>query len=117
MSSANWKEKIHDLASNNDIVVFMRGTPEKPSCGFSFRVVNTLKKYHLPFATEDMDQDRGQPEGLWETLKGLNDWRTSPQIYVKGEFVGGCDIFVEMCNAGEVHKLLGIEFPGPLNAM
>lgn len=100
-----WKEKIADSVGKNEIMVYMRGTPDAPRCGFSARVLRVLKDLGRPYSTEDMDSD---PE-LWSTLKALNNWPTSPQIYVKGEFVGGCDIFTEMYRSGELHSLLGVE--------
>ncbi|BBH53462.1 Grx4 family monothiol glutaredoxin [Fluviispira sanaruensis] len=100
-----WKTKIENDVKNNDIMVYMRGTPEAPRCGFSARVVRALNELGRPFGSEDMDSD---PE-LWSTLKEINNWPTSPQIFVKGEFVGGCDIFIEMFKSGELHEKLGIQ--------
>jgi len=101
----NWKEKIAKSTKENDIMVYIRGTPQAPRCGFTARVIRVLNELNLPYASEDMDSD---PE-LWATLKEVNNWPTSPQIYIKGEFIGGCDIFVEMYRNGELHKMLGIE--------
>ena len=101
-----WKTKIETDINNHDIMVYMRGTPEAPRCGFSARVMNILKnKIDHPYGTEDMDSD---PE-LWQTLKEMNEWPTSPQIFVKGEFIGGCDIFLEMFQSGELQEKLGIK--------
>lgn len=99
------KQNILENAQKHKVVVYMRGTPEQPRCGFSARVVNTLKKLDVPFYSEDMDS---VPD-LWQTLAEINQWRTSPQIYVNGEFIGGCDILVEMARNGELQQMLGIE--------
>lgn len=99
-----WKSKIETAVSGNEIVVYMRGTPQAPRCGFSARVVRVLNELGRPYASEDMDSD---PE-LWSTLKEMNNWPTSPQIFVKGEFIGGCDIFIEMFQSGELQEKLGI---------
>ena len=99
-----WKAKIEKAIQENDLMVYMRGTPNNPRCGFSARVIRALDTLGHPYATEDMDSD---PE-LWATLKEINEWPTSPQIYVKGEFIGGCDIFVELYKSGELQKMLGL---------
>ncbi len=100
----DWKSKIENDVKTNDIVIYMRGTPDQPRCGFSARVMKIFNDIALPFKTEDMDSD---PE-LWKTLAALNDWPTSPQIFIKGEFIGGCDIVTEMHRSGELHTMLGI---------
>lgn len=98
-----WKEKIETAIKKYPIMVYMRGSSAQPHCGFSARVIRALKDLKkqegVDFATENMDAD---PE-LWNTLKELNDWPTSPQIYVNGEFIGGCDIFVDMVKNGEIN--------------
>jgi monothiol glutaredoxin len=100
-----WKNKIEEATKSNEIMVYIRGTPDAPRCGFTARVIKVLQELNRPFGHENMDSD---PE-LWSTLKEINNWPTSPQIYVKGEFVGGCDIFVEMYRSGELHTMLGIQ--------
>ena len=102
--NANWKDKIEADVKSNKVVVYMRGTPNQPRCGFSARVVRVFNELNVPFKTEDMDAD---PD-LWKTLSALNNWPTSPQIYINGEFVGGCDIVAEMFRSGELHKELGL---------
>ncbi|MFZ9519246.1 MAG: Grx4 family monothiol glutaredoxin [Silvanigrellaceae bacterium] len=99
-----WKQKIDEDTKNNKVVVYMRGTPNQPRCGFSARVVRVFNELNIPYKTEDMDSD---PE-LWKTLAAINNWPTSPQIYINGEFVGGCDIVTEMYRSGELQKELGI---------
>jgi monothiol glutaredoxin len=99
-----WKQKIEEDTKNNKVVVYMRGTPSQPRCGFSARIVRVFNELNVPYKTEDMDSD---PE-LWKTLAAINNWPTSPQIYINGEFVGGCDIVTEMYRNGELQKELGI---------
>jgi monothiol glutaredoxin len=99
-----WKTAIEEATKNNKIMVYMRGTPEAPRCGFSARVVKVLNDTGIPYATADMDSD----PALWQALTALNDWPTSPQIYINGEFVGGCDILMEMNRNGELKQMLGL---------
>jgi monothiol glutaredoxin len=96
-----WKNVINTKTKENKVMVFMRGTPEAPKCGFSARVVRVLQEVSLPFSSMDMDSDRD----LWQTLKEVNQWPTSPQIYIDGEFIGGCDILMEMYRSGELAKI------------
>jgi monothiol glutaredoxin len=100
-----WKSKIEDDIKNNDIMVYMRGTPQAPRCGFSAKVIRTLNELGKSYQSGDMDSD---PD-LWSTLKEMNNWPTSPQIFIKGEFIGGCDIFIEMYQSGELHEKLGMQ--------
>ena len=100
---AKWKTEIENAIQSNKIMVYMRGTREAPRCGFSARVVKVLNDTGLPYGTADMDSD----PGLWQTLSELNDWPTSPQIFINGEFIGGCDILMEMNRSGELKKSLG----------
>jgi len=99
-----WKQKIESEVKTNKVMIFMRGTPSQPRCGFSARVIRVFNELNIPFKTEDMDSD---PE-LWKTLAAINNWPTSPQIYLNGEFVGGCDIVTEMYRNGELQKELGL---------
>jgi monothiol glutaredoxin len=96
------KETIETDVKSNKVVVYMRGTPEAPRCGFSARVVKVFKELQVPFYTMDMDAT----PGLWPALTEMNNWPTSPQIFVNGEFVGGCDIVCEMAKNGELSKML-----------
>jgi monothiol glutaredoxin len=100
----DWKQKIEEDTKNNKVVVYMRGTPNQPRCGFSARIVRVFNELNVPYKTEDMDSD----SELWKTLAAINNWPTSPQIYINGEFVGGCDIVTEMYRNGELQKELGI---------
>lgn len=100
----SWKKKIEEDIKNNQVMVYMRGTPSQPRCGFSARVVRVFNELNVPYKTEDMDSD----PALWQTLAAINNWPTSPQIYINGEFVGGCDIVTEMYRNGELQKELGL---------
>ena len=81
----------------------MKGTPEMPQCGFSMAVVNILKIMNLKFSSVDVLKD----EKIRQGIKEFSDWPTIPQLYVKGKFIGGCDIVKEMYENKELHKLLG----------
>lgn len=99
-----WKEKIEKDTAENPVVIYMRGNRESPRCGFSSRVIKMFNDLGVTYKTEDMDAD---PE-LWQTLTALNSWPTSPQIYIKGEFVGGCDIVTEMNRNGDLKALISV---------
>ena len=96
------RERIDAIVKNNDIVLFMKGTALFPQCGFSSRAVAILDHLGVAFETVDVLQD---PE-LRQGVKDFSDWPTVPQLYVKGEFVGGSDIMMEMFEAGELQQLL-----------
>ncbi|PCI41783.1 MAG: monothiol glutaredoxin, Grx4 family [Rhodospirillaceae bacterium] len=95
--------RIEDEINNNDVVVFMKGNPMFPQCGFSATVVGVLTHMQVKFKGIDVLQD---PE-IREGIKAYSSWPTIPQLYVKGEFVGGCDIIREMHEAGELQALFG----------
>ena len=95
-------ERIDQLVKNNDIVLFMKGTALFPQCGFSSRAVAILDHLGVAFETVDVLQD---PE-IRQGIKEYSEWPTVPQLYVKGEFVGGSDIMMEMFEAGELQQLL-----------
>ena len=102
------KEKINNLINENDVCLFMKGTPESPQCGFSMTVSNVLKHLNVKFKGVNVLEDENMRQGI----KDFSDWPTIPQLYVKGEFVGGCDIIREMFETGELSTLLaekGIE--------
>jgi monothiol glutaredoxin len=93
----------------NDVVLFMKGTTQMPQCGFSSRVASVLTYMKVPFKDVNVLADQGVREGI----KNFSDWPTIPQLYVKGEFVGGCDIVTEMTLSGELDALFeksGIDF-------
>jgi|TARA_B100001094_G_C17906914_1_gene659283 monothiol glutaredoxin len=95
------KEKIKKLISENDVCLFMKGTPDAPQCGFSMAVSNALKHLNVNFKGINILED----ENLRQGVKEFSDWPTIPQLYVKEEFVGGCDIVKEMFDKGELKKL------------
>ena len=94
-------EKIQKLISENDICLFMKGTPDSPQCGFSMAVSNVLKHLNVKFKGINVLED----EKLRQGIKEFSDWPTIPQLYVKNEFIGGCDIVNEMFEKGELKKL------------
>jgi monothiol glutaredoxin len=99
---------IDNAVKNNDVVLFMKGTPDQPQCGFSGRVVQMLDYLGVPYAGVNVLQS----DDLRNGIKEFSDWPTIPQLYVKGEFVGGCDIITEMFQNGELKDTLsenGIE--------
>ena len=101
-------ERIESELQENDVVLFMKGTPVFPQCGFSAAVVQVLTHLGIKFKGIDVLQDPGLRQGV----KSYTNWPTIPQLYVKGEFVGGCDIIREMYETGELNGLLadkGIE--------
>lgn len=100
MSDAH--SRISEIVTSNDVVLFMKGTPLFPQCGFSSRACAILDHLGVEFASVDVLQDMDIRQGI----KSFSDWPTIPQLYVKGEFVGGSDIMMEMYEAGELHQLL-----------
>ena len=94
--------QIKEQITKNDVVLFMKGTKEMPQCGFSSRVAGVLNYMGVNFADVNVLAD----EGLRQGIKDFSDWPTIPQLYVKGEFVGGCDIITEMMLSGELDTLL-----------
>jgi monothiol glutaredoxin len=96
------KARIDEIVQKNDVVLFMKGTALFPQCGFSSRAVSILDHLGVGFETVDVLQD---PE-IRQGVKEYSDWPTVPQLYVKGEFVGGSDIMMEMYEAGELQQLL-----------
>ena len=95
-------ERIDGIVKGHDVVLFMKGTPLFPQCGFSSRAVAILEHLDVPFHSVDVLQDQEIRQGI----KAYSDWPTIPQLYVKGEFVGGSDIMMEMWEAGELHQLV-----------
>ena len=96
------KEKIENLISENDVCLFMKGTPDTPQCGFSMAVSNVLKHLNVRFKGINVLED----ENLRQGIKDFSDWPTIPQLYVKKEFIGGCDIVKEMFEKGDLKKML-----------
>jgi monothiol glutaredoxin len=100
MSDIN--QRLTDIVNQSDVVLFMKGTPLFPQCGFSNRAVAILDHCGVAYESVDVLQDMEIRQGI----KGFSDWPTIPQLYVKGEFVGGSDIMMEMFEAGELQQLL-----------
>ena len=96
------KEKLKQIISTNDVCLFMKGVPEAPQCGFSMAVANILKHLNINFKGVNVLED----ENIRKGIKEYSDWPTIPQLYIKGEFVGGCDIVKEMFEKGELKDLL-----------
>ncbi|WP_424986813.1 Grx4 family monothiol glutaredoxin [Microbulbifer sp. S227A] len=93
--------QIKDTVTSNDVVLFMKGTKEMPQCGFSSRVAGVLNYMGVQYADVNVLADESMRQGI----KDFSDWPTVPQLYVKGEFVGGCDIVTEMTLSGELDTL------------
>ena len=96
------KEKISDIVKKNEVCLFMKGTPEIPQCGFSLAISNMLKHLNVNFIGVNVLEDQDIREGI----KVYSDWPTIPQLYVKNEFIGGCDIVKEMFEKGELQNML-----------
>ena len=103
------KDLINNEITNNDVCLFMKGTPDAPQCGFSMAVSNMLKILEVNYKGINILENQSLREGI----KEFSEWPTIPQVYIKGEFVGGCDIVKEMYESGELKKILedkGINF-------
>ena len=103
------KDQINNLIKENDVCLFMKGTPDTPQCGFSMTVTNVLKHLNVNFKGVNVLEN----EKLRQGIKDFSDWPTIPQLYIKKEFIGGCDIVKEMYESGELAKLFetnGINF-------
>tara|TARA_B100001989_G_scaffold209941_1_gene159076 strand:- start:172 stop:489 length:318 start_codon:yes stop_codon:yes gene_type:complete len=92
------KSKIEEMIKENEVCLFMKGTPDAPQCGFSMAVTNVLKHLNVKFKGVNVLES----EALRQGIKDFSDWPTIPQLYVKGEFIGGCDIIKEMFEKGEL---------------
>lgn len=96
------RQKIQQMIDQNQVVLFMKGTREMPQCGFSSRVAGVLNYMNVPYLDVNVLAD----DEIRQGIKDFSDWPTIPQLYVKGEFVGGCDIVTEMTLSGELDQLL-----------
>jgi monothiol glutaredoxin len=103
------RDAIAEAIRDNQVILFMKGTPEMPACGFSMRTVQALQATGAPFAAVDVLPD----PRIRQELSALSNWPTIPQLFVGGELVGGCDIVTEMYESGELHEALGVEAPAP----
>jgi monothiol glutaredoxin len=99
------RDEISKAISENPVLLFMKGTPEQPACGFSARTVAILQSLGRPFAAVDVLPD----QRIRQELSALSTWPTIPQLFVDGELVGGCDIVTEMYESGELQQALGVD--------
>jgi monothiol glutaredoxin len=102
------REAIAEAIEHNEVLLFMKGTPDAPACGFSMRTVGALQALDARFASIDVLPD----PRIRQELSALSQWPTIPQLFVRGELVGGCDIVTEMFDTGELAELLGVENGG-----
>jgi monothiol glutaredoxin len=108
MADPELKSKVEELIAANPVLLFMKGTPDMPRCGFSMRVVQVLDQVDVDYGAIDV-LPALQP--LREVTTEISDWQTFPQLYVNGELLGGCDIVEEMFESGELADALGVEQP------
>jgi monothiol glutaredoxin len=108
MADPELKSKVQELIAGNPVLLFMKGTPEEPRCGFSMRVVQVLDSMDVEYGAIDV-LPALQP--LREVTGEISDWQTFPQLYVNGELLGGADIVEEMFASGELAEALGVEQP------
>jgi monothiol glutaredoxin len=113
MSDPELQAKVEEIIGSNPVLLFMKGTPEMPRCGFSMRVVGMLEQLGVEYGAVDV---LPALDPLREATGEISDWRTFPQLYVNGELVGGCDIVEEMFESGELSTLLGVEEPSDARA-
>jgi monothiol glutaredoxin len=99
------RDEIQKAISENHVILFMKGTPNQPACGFSARTVAVLQSVGEPFAAVDILPD----PRIRQELSALSNWPTIPQLFVDGELIGGADIVAEMYQSGELHEALGVE--------
>jgi monothiol glutaredoxin len=107
MSDNPLRDAIAEAINDNKVILFMKGTPEQPMCGFSARAAGALQAVGVPFAAVDILPD----PRIRQELSAISNWPTTPQLFVDGELVGGSDIVVEMFETGELHEVLGAERP------
>ncbi len=107
MNNEEIRAFLDEAIKENEVMLFMKGTPEQPACGFSMRTSGALNQLGVKYAALDILPD----PRIREELSGLSGWPTIPQLFVKGELVGGCDIVTEMYETGELAELLGVEMP------
>ncbi len=110
MSESPLRDEIAKAIEDNDVILFMKGTPDRPMCGFSARTAAALDALQAPYAAVDVLPD----PRIRQELSALSNWPTIPQLFVKGELVGGCDIVTEMYETGELAQAIGV--PAPASA-
>jgi monothiol glutaredoxin len=113
MADPALREKVEETIRDNEVLLFMKGTPEAPRCGFSMRLSGVLEQLDVSYGAIDV---LPMLEPLREVTGEISDWRTFPQLYVNGELVGGCDIVEDMFASGELAKLIGVEQPETASA-
>ena len=113
MADPALREKVEETIRDNEVLLFMKGTPEAPQCGFSMRLSGVLEQLDVSYGAIDV---LPMLEPLREVTGEISDWRTFPQLYVNGELVGGCDIVEDMFASGELAKLIGVEQPETASA-
>ena len=106
------REQIQAAIDENDVILFMKGTPDQPMCGFSARTVAILQSVGRPFAAVNILPD----PRIRQELSAVSNWPTIPQLFVDGEFIGGCDIVTEMYESGELQQALGLDTAAPAEA-
>jgi monothiol glutaredoxin len=107
MSDNQIRDAIAEAIADNDIILFMKGTPDRPACGFSARTVAMLQALETPFTAVDILPD----PRIRQELSAISQWPTIPQLFHNGELVGGCDIVTEMYESGELATTLGVDAP------
>ena len=107
MSENPMRDAIQEAIGENEVILFMKGTPDRPMCGFSARTAAALQALDTPFAAVDVLPD----PRIRQELSALSGWPTIPQLFVRGELVGGCDIVTEMYETGELAQTLGVDAP------
>jgi monothiol glutaredoxin len=107
MSDTQIRDLIAEAIKDNELILFMKGTPEQPACGFSMRTVGMLQQLEVPFAAVDVLPD----PRIRQELSAISNWPTIPQLFHNGELIGGCDIVTEMYESGELAETLGVQTP------
>ena len=107
MTNDEIRNFLQNAIEENEVMLFMKGTPEQPACGFSMRASGALNALGVKYAALDILPD----PRIREELSAISDWLTIPQLFVNGKLVGGCDIMLEMYESGELAELLGVEQP------
>jgi monothiol glutaredoxin len=107
MSDNQIRDAIAEAIADNDIILFMKGTPDQPACGFSARTVAMLQALETPFTAVDILPD----PRIRQELSAFSNWPTIPQLFHNGELIGGCDIVTEMYESGELATVLGVDAP------
>ena len=109
MSENPVRDAIQSAIDDHEVILFMKGTPERPMCGFSARTAAALESLGAEYAAVDILPD----PRIRQELSAISNWPTIPQLFVRGDLVGGCDIVTEMYESGELHEALGVETPAP----